>query len=417
MIGGYELACAQAVAEMERRGYEVRVLTSVPRNASESEDPAIRVLRFTDVYEHVHVAAQELDIWHQTLVRATLFDAGNLSALQRELQSFGPDLVYLWNLVGVGGVALALAVDMVGVPWVWHLMDAGPRDLSVAAGHLRHELASALGRRLRGTWVACSQGLLDEIEAAGASLRGRTAVVPNWISGTVPLPRGRWFRPGGVLRCAFAGRLTREKGADIAIDAVSLLVASGRSSIELDVYGSGAERDALQRRVEALGLVDRIRFAGMVPQSDLLARLSEVDVFIFPTTSREPFGIAPLEAAARGCVPLVTASCGYAEWFVGGVHVLKAERTAHGFAHSLREVYDGEVDLEAIGRRAATVVLSDFHISKVFDRVERLLEDAIVRGGPAAESPRSWAPAEHLAGLGERLIDVLLGVGETAPMD
>ena len=417
VMGGYELGCAEATAELTRRGHEVSVLTSMPRNAVAAEDPARRVLHFTDVYDKERASAADPDIWHQTLSRATLLDAANLAALRTEVQRFDPQVVYLWNLVGIGGIALALAVDLVGIPWVWHLMDAGPRDLSVVAGHRRRELASALGGRLRGTWIACSQGLLDEIAAAGASLGDRTAVLPNWISGTRPQPREHGFRPGGVLRCAFAGRLTAEKGADIAIDAVSLLVASGRSSIELDVYGGGAERDALERRVDALGLVDRIRFAGMVQQKDLLARLSDVDVFLFPTTSREPFGLAPLEAAARGCVPLVTASCGYAEWFVGGVHVLKADRNAHGFAHSLRKVYDGEVDLGAIGRRAAAVAWSDFHVSTVFDHVEQLLRDAAIAGGPPAKSPRSWARAEHLAGLGDRLIEVLLGAHQMTQHD
>ena len=417
VMGGYELGCAEATAELTRRGHEVRVLTSTPRSADAAEDPTRRVLRFTDVYDKESAAAADPDIWHHTLARATLLDARNLAALRSEVQGFDPHVVYLWNLVGIGGIAMALAVDLVGLPWVWHLMDAAPRDLSVVAGSLRHELASGLGRRLRGTWIACSQGLLDEIEAAGATLGDRTAVLPNWVSGPRPQPRTRWYKPGGILRCAFAGRLVRAKGADIAIDALARLAASGHTSIELHVYGDGVGRDALERRAATCGVGDRVHFSGAVARPVLLERLSEMDVFVFPTWTREPFAFAPLEAAGRGCVPLVTAACGNAEWFMDGVHVLKADRDAQAFARSLGRVLEGEIDLEAIGRRAAAIIWSDFHISAVFDRVERLLGEAIVCGGPATESPRSWARAEHLAGLGDRLMEVLLGGGENTHMN
>ena len=55
-----------------------------------------------------------------------------------------------------------------------------------------------------------------------------------------------------------------------------------------------------------------------------------------PDPRREPFGFAPLEAAARGCVPIMSQACGIAEWFVHGVHFLKAPRTAEAFAEAVR---------------------------------------------------------------------------------
>jgi hypothetical protein len=61
------------------------------------------------------------------------------------------------------------------------------------------------------------------------------------------------------------------------------------------------------------GVADVVRVRGSLGQSELVQRYVAHDLFIFPTWSGKPFGFAPLEAAA--CVPLVTADCGFAEWW------------------------------------------------------------------------------------------------------
>ena len=71
-------------------------------------------------------------------------------------------------------------------------------------------------------------------------------------------------------------------------------------------------------RARKLGLGDRVRFRGSIPQDRLFRMYDEFDLFAFPTEPREPFGFAPLEAAARGCVPLMTQVCGIGEWLVHG---------------------------------------------------------------------------------------------------
>ena len=85
---------------------------------------------------------------------------------------------------------------------------------------------------------------------------------------------------------------------------------------------------------------------GVRPHAELLELYGEYDVFAFPTRDREPFGLVPLEAAARGCVPVITRRCGIAEWLVHGVHCLKVDRSCRGLRGRLGAILEGEIALE-----------------------------------------------------------------------
>jgi glycosyltransferase involved in cell wall biosynthesis len=67
---------------------------------------------------------------------------------------------------------------------------------------------------------------------------------------------------------------------------------------------AGAEREL--QLIDALGLQDRVHFAGWISHEDLPAVYSLADLFLFPSL-HEGFGIPLLEAMACGC-PIVTAN-------------------------------------------------------------------------------------------------------------
>lgn len=406
VIGGYELACSHAVGELRRRGHDVRVLTSAPRLPAVPDGQAHRILRFEDVYDayladHTPPQAQRL-----ALARATLVSEHNIKLLRQEVDEFVPDLVYLWNLVGIGGLGLAFAVDLSGIPWAWHLMDAMPRDLTVAAGPRQQELAGLVGQRLQGTWISCSLGLLYEIEAAGAVLGDRVVVLPNWVIGKLPTTRRRWFKPGGMLRCIFAGRLHPDKGCELAIQSIEGVRDAGAGPSGLDIYGDGPERPRLEGLIRARHLESEVRVLGKVPHEELMRRLADYDVMIFPSAPREPFGLSAIEAAARGCVPIVTATTGITQWLIGGEQLLEVERDASSISATLVSILQGEIDLGAIGREGLRVIRRDFKLEKVMDHVEALLTET-ARDGAVAR--KSWADIERLGSLGERLAQVLIG--------
>ena len=202
-------------------------------------------------------------------------------------------------------------------------------------GPLRDEFA----RQLDGDFLACSGQLVAEVEAGGIALGDRVEVLTNWIVGDAPRPRDHYYRPGETLRVASAGQVSANKGVDLLIEGAKLLRDAGHDDFRVDIYGK-AEEPRFAEMVLGLGLGDRVTFKGTRPQAELVELYRDYDAFAFPTWQREPNAFAPLEAARRGCVPLVSQLCGNAEWLMHGVHCLKIERSARGVAGALASIIE-----------------------------------------------------------------------------
>jgi glycosyltransferase involved in cell wall biosynthesis len=402
VMGGYELGCRQVVGALRGRGHEVRVLTSAPRQPVPSEENVIRSLRLTDIWSHYIFTRTAPVTAHLAQAESHRVNAANVHALLAELETFEPDVVYVWMLAGVGGLGLMACLNHLRVPWVWHLMDDVPLLLCKSAGRLVPTFAREFGRRLEGTFLACSQQLVDEIERGGVSLGNDVEVIPNWVDGPSPQPRRAYLRDGILRIVSAAGLIERrvDKGIDLIIEAARALRAEGYDRFSVDLFGNVTD-PYFPELIHEHNLSEFVRFPGFRSQAELGQVYSDYDVFAFPTRPREPFGFAPLEAAHAGCVPMMSHTCGIAEWLVHGVHCIKSPRTSEAFASHLAAILDGERDIAQIGRRVAAVVRRAFHLSAIIPRIEGALARAACRprvgAGRADEAYRMALLAEKLS--------------------
>lgn len=119
------------------------------------------------------------------------------------------------------------------------------------------------------------------------SVRSRHLPIPELIANTVDLPEVRQ-RPSKVGRCFFAGSSDFiGKGMDI----LEQIIAAG---IDIDTFTPCYVRGA--------------NSLGVLPHADLLERMSNYDVFVFPSRY-ESFGLTVVEAWAQG-VPVVMHNTG-----------------------------------------------------------------------------------------------------------
>lgn len=402
-FGGWELQCKQMVDELRRRGHEVRVLTSTPRvfEHEAGDDGVVRLLRLEESWDPALIGTDT----PLRRSRRALVDPHNVDILHQQVEAFAPDVVYVWNLLGLGALAMLVALWKRRIPWVVHLGDALPLNFASVAFSEHHRFARLLFPLLEGTWISCTQALLDENAHGDAVLRGNVVTLPNWISGRRPALRDRWYEPGSTLRCAYSGQIITLKGIGIILESVSALVEEGRR-VEVDLYGDGLQRFQYETMALQLGLRDVVRFHGQVPQETVVSALAEHDVFLFPTEPREPFGVAPLEAAAAGCVPLVTGGAGICEWLVSGVHLLTVRPDAADLTQTLRQIIDGTVALASVGHRGQRLVRDAFHVDVVADHVEALLRAEAER--PHESPEMSWRDIGRWARLTELLADSLI---------
>ena len=92
----------------------------------------------------------------------------------------------------------------------------------------------------------------------------------------------------------FVGRVDGEKKIDVLLRAFSLF---DRDDIQFAVAGNGAALLHLTTLAQELGLGERVRFTGFIPNDDLPSLLNSADIFTMPSEA-ELLSIASLEAMA-----------------------------------------------------------------------------------------------------------------------
>lgn len=171
-------------------------------------------------------------------------------------------------------------------------------------------LREALRLALRNNEVTgCSRLVSSDLEQNYGARR--VTVVPN----AVQIERAP--AAGSVDRSARhvvgVGRLERNKGFDLLLDAVSLMPRD----VSVELVGEGALREDLEARAARLGLGDRFQLVGKLDHPATLRRIAGGAVLCVPSR-KEAFGMVVLEAWAVGTPVVATAKAGPADLITHG---------------------------------------------------------------------------------------------------
>jgi glycosyltransferase involved in cell wall biosynthesis len=165
-------------------------------------------------------------------------------------------------------------------------------------------IAIAMGIR-RADAVTVTSGYSRTEAAKVFGLRAdRVSVVPNGVDPVfleLPIEGGP---RRGVL---FFGRLTRAKGADLALEAYARLPEDLKAAHPLRILGVGPMREELEGRAKALGL-SQAEFPGW-KRGEELAREIRASAAVCLPSREESFGNSVVEALALG-LDLVSARAG-----------------------------------------------------------------------------------------------------------
>ncbi len=133
--------------------------------------------------------------------------------------------------------------------------------------------------------------------------------------------------------------------------------------------------DAILRRAEELGIGDRVRFTGYVPDEDLPALLSGAALFAFPSLY-EGFGLPVLEAMACGA-PVVCSNTSSLPEVAGEAAVLVPPTDTEALAAAMNRVLaDDALRAELIRRGQERVKL--FTWRRCAEEILKALEEACV---------------------------------------
>lgn len=114
-----------------------------------------------------------------------------------------------------------------------------------------------------------------------------------------------------TLDLVYVGQLIRRKGVDLLLSAMASPSAD-EARVRLTIVGDGAGRGELEARAEALGIGDRVLFAGVVPSSEIRLRIAAADVLALPSRW-DGWGLVVNEAFSVGVPVVVSDRCGAAD--------------------------------------------------------------------------------------------------------
>lgn len=254
----------------------------------------------------------------RTLGRHPILFAYDPRPLWRLLAPGAVDLVDIHEepfSIAAAEVALLAAIRRLSVP----LLVYSAQNLDKHYPPPFSWMERVLLRRVAGAHV-CNVAAGERLRRRG--LRGELAVLPLGVDVESFHPSER-AAPTGSLRVGYVGRLAEHKGVGVLVEAIAAL-----GGWQLELVGDGPARPMLEAQVAALGIGDRVRFAGHVGDRGLPDCYRRVDVVVVPslTTSSwvEQFCRVAVEAMASG-VPVVASASGALPEVIGDAGLLVGE--------------------------------------------------------------------------------------------
>ncbi len=176
----------------------------------------------------------------------------------------------------------------------------------------------------------------------------------------------------------YLGRLVYEKGVQHLISAMPKILDNYRDA-KLVIAGKGGMIDDLKAQVEAMGLSNKVCFAGYLNAKQVQKMYKCADVAVFPSTY-EPFGIVALEAMLAG-VPAVVSD-------IGGLNeiVEHRENGMKSYAGNPNSIADSVITLlydkqlaANIAKKAKAKVKQEYNWTKIAQDTHYAYEKAICK--------------------------------------
>ncbi len=222
----------------------------------------------------------------------------------RKLRGLGLEIVHTHSPFLLGGVGLWVARAFhLPVAFTYHTLYAEYAHYAPILGNLTRPLVvahtTAYCNRCDRVLVSVPR-IADLLRKYG--VRTRLEVIPSvgidpaeFQAASPARLRERFGIPADVPLLLFVGRLAREKGLRLLLEALVDLP----SQVWLLLVGDGPERGDLEASARRLGVADRVVFVGVQEHARVIDALFACDLFVFPSQT-ETLGLVVLEAMAAG---------------------------------------------------------------------------------------------------------------------
>ena len=310
--------------------------------------------------------------------------------LRRVLAEFQPDVIHVGIfLTQLSPLILPLIKEMPSVHhavWYRTICPIGTKtlpegnDCQALAGPAclhRHCLTAhawlllMVQMKLWRRWRSAFNLIVAHSDALKRRLMAEGIKVSHVIRGGVPIQdqRPSLSSPPTV---AFAGRLVREKGADVLLHAFAKVVTQ-LPEARLLLVGDGPEYERLKELISRWRLSTSVSLLGQLPRPEMERCFSSAWVQVVPSRWAEPFGLVAVDAMMRGTAVIASDSGGLSEIVrESETGFLVAPGNVDALAKALLCLLQNRERAEQMGRAGSQVALNHFSETTFVDKFLRL---------------------------------------------
>lgn len=231
-----------------------------------------------------------------------------------------------------------------------------------------------------------SGAVRNAICAQAPRLAARVKVIPNFV----PRSGSTSIGPKRQQSILYVGRVHPEKGIHLLLEAFVQLWFQGLRGWKLRIVGpwevmqgGGGKQYLGNLRDRSRELEHLVEWAGPVFDADALsAQYRQSAFFVYPSLAErgESFGLAPLEAMAEGCPPVVSSLECFNDFIRPGRNGWTFDHRSPGavgnLADTLRTVIVGADALQPV-RECAQRTAQEFSLTRVADQFLRDFEEVV----------------------------------------
>jgi glycosyltransferase involved in cell wall biosynthesis len=198
----------------------------------------------------------------------------------------------------------------------------------------------------------------------------RFAVIPNPVDPELVANSSLQSTRSGVASILYVGDLGRNKGVDVLLRAMPI-VLERFGSVKLKIVGTGPQFERLVRLSDELKISHNVTFAGENRDKELALAYAESSVLVLPSSS-ELFGLVLIEALSMETPVIATDTIGAQSIIEHGVTgLLVRVGDVHGLAKSITEVLSNQEQAREMALRGRTQVEAKYGVQSVVAKLER----------------------------------------------
>ncbi|MHC5676668.1 glycosyltransferase family 4 protein [Nostoc sp.] len=334
--GGYELGCLELAEKYGELGFKVVVATSentpdLQRYPDPKHIDVRRIftpVKYYDDKHNFHFQGNPIYFYEKLMAFAGYIEH-NCIALRRLIEIEQPNLVWIFNPLGIGPIGILDTVLSCNVKVLIHLME---NIDGVIEENSRIINLTSKWKQLKSqvTAISCSKKIFASSQYLGRY--NSNTIIYNWVKlyesynylenivSTDPKKTIKSLKHKGKqdkFRLVYFGQIAEKKGVGILYNLAKYIAKSPyKDKITIDLFGRG-EKDFvnwLEKQItQDQNLTDIFVLNGFISKDNLLEKIGHYDMAVFPLSDDEPFGYAPIEAMLTGVPVMITSKTGASE--------------------------------------------------------------------------------------------------------